>query len=167
MMARRSSQLIAAYSRARPDQLPELLAEQLVENPRCPVTRYLLGCHCLDRGRTATAVRHMMVAHHVDPQLESAALLVFAGLNWINCRGASLLPVLLNTWDEFRRPEFDRQPRERRLLGAFAEEDPGLERVSMLARRLWRLPIRTLRAQIRSAVVSKDTGLYSLLSAPA
>ena len=107
-----------------------------------------------------------MVAHHALPQLESAALLVFAGLNWVAQRGSSLLPVLLATWEEFRRPEFDRQREERLLLDAFAQPDPGLTQVSPLARRLWRLPVQTLRAQIREAIVSRDVGLYPLLTIP-
>ena len=130
------------------------------------MTRYLLACHCFDRGRSAAAVRHMMVAHHAEPQFESAALLVFAGLNWVSRRGAVLLPVLLDTWEEFRRPEFDRRPRERTLLDAFARPEPDLHELSPLAPRLWRLPIHTLRAQIRQAALTRDAGLYPLLTAP-
>ncbi len=109
----------------------------------------------------------MMVAHHVEPRLQSAALLVFSGLNWVSRRGTVLLPVLLETWEEFRRPEFDHLPRERVLLDAFAEPDPGLNLVAPLARRLWRLPIRTLRAQIREAILSRDAALYPQLTASA
>jgi hypothetical protein len=75
--------------------------------------------------------------------------------------------VLLATWEEFRRPEFDRLAKERLLLDAFAEPDPGLSHMPVLARRLWRLPIRTLRTQIHQAVLSRDAGLYPLLAAPA
>lgn len=109
----------------------------------------------------------MMIAHHAEPQLESAALLVFAGLNWIGRRGQMLLPVLLETWDEFRRPEFDRRPRERALLDAWTEAAPAGRELSPLARRLWRLPIHTLRAQLRQAVMTRDEALYELLAAPA
>ncbi len=167
MTRRRLAQKVAAYARCPADRLAAQLEAGLAAEPRCPVTRYLLACHCFDHGRSALAVRHMMTAHHAEPQLESAALLAFAGLNWIGQRGAALLPVLLETWEEFHRPEFDRRPKERLLLDAFAERDPGLESVSPLARRLWRLPIQTLRAQIRSAVLSRDAGLYRLLAATA
>jgi hypothetical protein len=109
----------------------------------------------------------MMIAHHAQPDFESAALLVFAGLNWIGRRGAPLLPVLLDTWEEFRRPQFDRYPQERMLLDAFAEPAVGLERVSPLAQRLWRLPIAALRSQIHEALLSRDAELHPLLTAPA
>ena len=167
MHRRQLAALADQYARNPPERLGTLLAERLARAPRCPVTRYLLGCQCFDRGRSAAGVRHMMVAHHAEPQLQSAALLVFAGLNWGGRAGTALLPVLLDTWEEFRRPEFDRLPRERVLLDAFAEPDPGLAQMPPLARRLWRLPIRTLRAQIRTAIVSRDAGLYPLLTAPA
>ncbi|MCH8805282.1 MAG: hypothetical protein IH986_04260 [Planctomycetes bacterium] len=158
---------IAVFARCPADEMFERLRERAEQSPRCPVTRYLLACQCFERGRSALAVRHMMVAHHVEPDYQSAALLVFAGLNWVSRRGSALLPVLLDTWEEFRRPEFDRHRKERALLDAFAEPEPGLERVSPLARRLWRLPIRTLRAQIREAVLSRDGERYPLLTATA
>lgn len=163
----RFADLLQRYAQTPGDRLTTLLEERLLVEPRCAVTRYLLGCQCFDRGRSATAVRHLMIAHHVDVQLQSAALLVFAGLNWVSRRGAQLLPVLLETWEEFRRPDFDRLRRERALLDAFAEPDPGLELMPPLARRLWRLPILTLRSQIRAAVLSRDAGLYPLLATPA
>jgi len=161
------SKRAALFARARAEGLPALLEAEAAACPACPVVRYLLGCLCLDRGRVALSVRHFMTAHHAEPRLQSAALLAFAGLNGVERRGAPLLPVLLDTWDEFRRPEFDRTWPERTLLDAFAEPDPGLVHVAPLARRLWRLPIRTLRAQIREAIVSRDAGLYPLLTAPA
>lgn len=143
------------------------LQRRVRESPRCAVCRYLLGCELLDQGHTATAVRHMMVAHHVQPALESAALLVFAGLDCVSRSGVLLLPALLDTWEEFRRPEFDRTRLERALLDSFDEPLPGVVGISSLARRLWRLPIRTLRAQIRSAVSSQDAAHYPMLLAPA
>ncbi|MGD8450629.1 MAG: hypothetical protein PVJ57_02325 [Phycisphaerae bacterium] len=165
MQRRRLASTISLYARCAPERLAERLAAGLADNPRCAVTRYLLACQCFDRGRSAQAVRHMMVAHHAQPQFESAALLVFAGLNWIPRRGSALLPVLLETWEEFRRPEFDRLRLERTLLDAFAEPQPGLQQVSPLARALWRLPIQTLRAQIREAILSRDADLCRLLTA--
>lgn len=160
-------QTVNRYAGIRPEDLPEQLAAAVAAQPACPVARYLLGCHCLEHGRPATAVRHLMVAHHADVQLASAALLVFAGLNWGLRANEALLPVLLATWDEFRRPEFDCSRHERMLFDAFAEPDPGAMQVAPLARRLWRLPLRTLRAEIRAAVLSRDAGLYPLLTSPA
>ena len=167
MYYRRLAKIIESYARCPAEQLAERFEARLRIDARCPVTHYLLACQCLDRGCSALAVRHMMIAHHAQPRYESAALLVFAGLNWVGQRGSALLPVLLETWEEFRRPEFDRHRCERVLLDAFAEPEPGLEHVAPLARRLWRLPIQTLRAQIRQAIVSRDAGLYPLLTAPA
>ncbi len=161
------SQRVTQFAHARAESLPALLEAEVAVRPGCPITRYLLGCLGLERGRVALAVRHFMIAHHAEPRLQSAALLAFAGLNGVERRSAPLLPVLLETWDEFRRPEFDRTRPERTLLDAFAEPDPGLVHVAPLARRLWRLPIRTLRAQIREAIISRDAGLYPLLTAPA
>ena len=143
------------------------LRERMQQRPRCGVVRYLLGCELLDQGLPATAVRQMMVAHHVEPALESAALLVFAGLDCVSRNGALLLPALLDTWEEFRRPEFDRTRKERALLDAFDEPLTGVSGLSPLARRLWRLPIRTLRAQIRAAITSANATQYPMLVAPA
>jgi hypothetical protein len=159
--------IAAAHSQRSTPDFVEWLGQRLESLPGCPVANYLLGCHCFDRGRGAQAVRHMMTAHHAEPTLESAALLVFSGLNWISPGAAGLLPVLLDTWEEFRRPEFDRNRRERRLLDIFADSDAELNGVSPLARRLWRLPIRTLRAQIREAVLSPGSQQYALLLTPA
>lgn len=166
MMQRRVAEWAQRYAGLSSDELCALAVQRLETEPRCAVTRYVLACACFDRGRSATAVRHLMIAHHADPHLQSAALLTFAGLNWVSRRGDQLLPVVLETWEEFRRPEFDRCPRERVLLNAFAASDPGLAQLPALAQRLWRLPIRTLRAQIRQAILTRDSGLYPLLSAP-
>jgi len=161
------NEIVAAQGQRSATEFVRWLEERLQSEPRCPITCYVLACHCFDRGRCAQAVRHMMTAHHAEPAFESAALLVFAGLNWVSRRGAALLPVLLDTWEEFRRPEFDRHRQERRLLDAFAQRREELNGVSALARRLWRLPIRTLRAQIREAVLSPNAEQYPLLLAPA
>jgi hypothetical protein len=137
------------------------------EAPRCCVGRYLLACELLDQGLPAAGVRQLMVAHHVAPGLESAALLVFAGLDCVSRSGTLLLPALLDTWEEFRRPEFDRTRMERALLDAFDEPLTGVSGLSPLARRLWRLPVRTLRVQIRAALLSEDATHYPMLLAPA
>lgn len=104
----------------------------------------------------------MMVAHHSEPAFESAALLVFAGLKTTSRRGPLLLATLLETWEEFQRPEFDRTRRERQLLDAFAESDSGIGAVPSLVRRLWRLPIRSLRSQIADAA-RQPTGFPATL----
>lgn len=133
----------------------------------CPIARYLIACDLLEHGRVATAVRHYMIAHHAEPDVESAALLVFAGLNWLGRRSDPLLAVLLDTWEEFRRPEFDRREKERLLLDAFAETTPPPSGLSPLARRLYRLPLPSLRAELRQACARPDAGGYPLLVTPA
>ena len=167
MDIRTVNKIVTAHAEYSAAQFAAWLRRRLEIEPRCPVTHYLLACHDFDRRRCAQAVRHMMIAHHAEPALESAALLVFAGLNWVNRPATELLPVLLDTWEEFRRPEFDRQDKERRLLDAFAGPRDELNGVSPLARRLRRLPIRTLRAQIREAVLTPSAGQYPLLLATA
>ena len=167
MTGRRIQDLARQYAPQDYERLAEALEQRLAAEPACPVARYLLACWCIDHGQPATAVRHLMTAHHAEPQFQSAALLAFAGLNWVSRRNAPLLPVLLETWEEFRRPAFDQLPRERALLDAFAAPDPGLAQLPSLAGRLWRLPIHVLRGQIRAAVLSRDAGLYPLLATPA
>jgi hypothetical protein len=134
------------------DEMDALLKARLRDAPRCPIARYLAGCRSFDRGLPASGVRHMMVAHHADPGLESAALLVFAGLHACQDPSEPLLSVVLDTWEEFRRPEFDRCRRERHLLDAFAQPFPAAAEASSLARRLWRLPLRALRRQLAEAL---------------
>ena len=165
MTRRQAGELARQYAQAPAEELPAALHRRLAAQPRCPVARYLLGCHCFDHGLPATGVQHFMIAHHAEVQLQSAALLAFAGLTWVGRSGAPLLPVLLDTWEEFRRPEFDRHPIEQALLNAFAAPDPELAQLPDLARRLWRLPFATLREQIRQAVLSRDADVYPLLLA--
>lgn len=167
MNQRHLAEIATRLARVGPDQRSADLRRRLAAEPRCPVARYLLACECFDRGRPALAVRHLMVAHHSEPRLQSAALLVFAGLNWIARWGTPLLPVLLDTWEEFRRPAFDVTAFERRLLDAFHEPDPGLAEAAPLAQRLWRLPIRRLRAEIEAALASRDANVCAHLTAPA
>ncbi len=166
MTRRQAGDLARQYARTPAEELATALTRRLDAQPRCPIARYLLGCHCFDRGRPATGVQHFMIAHHAEVQLQSAALLAFAGLSWVSRPGAPLLPVLLATWEEFRRPEFDRRPVERALFDTFSAPDPGLDQLPTLARRLWRLPVATLREQIRQAVLSRDAGVYRLLATP-
>jgi hypothetical protein len=128
----------------------------LKDSPRCAVTRFLAGCEAFDAESPAIAVRHMMVAHHSQPQLQAAALLVFAGLSRVQHTDQPLLSTLLETWEEFRRPAFDQTPAEQALLDCFTEPEPMWDNVSSLARRLWRLPIRTLREQIRDVAADPE-----------
>jgi hypothetical protein len=167
MNRRRVAEMAQRYARCSADELGARLEQQLRGDPRCPVTRYVAGCWSFDAGRPATAVEHLMIAHHAEPELESAALLVFAGLNWVSRPSVPLLPVLLQTWEEFRRPEFDRSAKERALLDAFSAGAAGQPDQPVLTRRLWRVPIALLRAQLQAAVQARDTEWYALLTAPA
>lgn len=157
-------QRLRQCSLARPDELGRAIDERLRQEPSCAVARYLSGCREFDRGRVASGVREMMIAQHADAGLESAALLVFSGLAAGSRGKVPLLAVLLETWDEFRRPSFDRTRSERSLLDLLAEPAEFSVGSSSLAGRLWRLPILTLRNQIRDAVGSQGES-YPLLSA--
>lgn len=158
---------LAWSSALPPAALSAALPRRLQTHPRCAATRYMAGCLDFDAQRPASAVRHMMIAQHAEPQLKSAALLVFAGMNWIGRREVRFLAVLLDTWEEFRRPEFDVHPREQSLLDRF-DERPGLPAdAPRLARKLWRLPIQGLREQLRLAVATRDVQLCSILAASA
>jgi len=167
MISRRYKQWVDALSTAPVEERRRRCEARLQDDARCPIARYVLACADFDRGRPASAVRSMMIAHHSDPALESAALLVFAGLNWIEKRNQPLLEVLVATWEEFRRPEFNRTPRERLLLDAFAEPAEGLSGVSPLARRLWRLPLSGVRDQLRDVAARQNAVEYPLLLATA
>lgn len=157
-------QQLRLCSLARPEEFGRAIDDRLRQEPDCAVARYLSGCREFDRGCAARGVREMMIAQHIDAGLESAALLVFSGLAVVSRGNVPLLAVLLDTWDEFRRPVFDRTRSERALFDLFAEPAEFSFGSSSLAGRLWRLPIRTLRTQIREAVGSQG-GSYSLLSA--
>jgi hypothetical protein len=167
MISRRYKQWVAALSVSPAEERRRRSEARLRDDPRCPIARYVLACADFDSGRPASAVRSMMIAHHSDPALQSAALLVFAGLNWIEKRNRPLLDVLVATWEEFRRPQFDRTPREKLLLDAFAEPAEGLQGVSPLARGLWRLPLRAVREQLRDVAARHDAVEYPLLLATA
>jgi len=158
---------VESYAGTPRDQWAERCAQTLQRHPWCPVSRYLAACCEFDRGRAAVAVRHMMIAHHAEPALESAALLVFAGLSWVEQLHRPLVDVLVETWEEFRRPQFDRTRKERLLLDALAPAEPGPQRVSPLARALWRLPLETLRSQLRRLAAERDRAEHPLLLAPA
>lgn len=134
------------------------LTQRLSRFPRCPVARYLAGCRCFDLNLPAHATRNFMIAQHVEPQFESAALLVFTGLAWISQREASLLDTLIRTWHEYRRMPFDRTPREQRLLNILAAgHDPEPPGESALAR-FGRLPIRAIRDELRRRAASNRGG---------
>lgn len=141
------------------------LALRLGRHPRCPVARYVAGCRCFDLGLPAHATRNFMIAHHAEPQFESAALLAFTGLAWISRRDVTLLDALIGTWEEYRRPAFDRSPREQRLLDGFRldtrAETAGQGELS----RFWRLPIRTVHHELRARAASNDDGGSDTISA--
>lgn len=140
------------------------IAERLRQTPRCPVARYVAGCRSFDADRPATAVRHLMIAQHAEPQLESAGLLVFSGLAWISDRSRTLLDTVVRTWIEYRRMPFDRTPRERRLLDALRIPLTGDEAASTTVpaaqieelERFLRLPIRRLHADLLPSAASKN-----------
>jgi hypothetical protein len=133
------------------EALSERLAEGLAADPRCPVTRYLLGCQAFDQDRPATGTRHLMIAYHAEPDLQSAALLVFTGLVWGDEPDAPLLTVLERTYELFRRPPFDETPTERLLLDAFPPGPALRAALPEALCRFSRLPLASLRGQLATA----------------
>ena len=162
---RRLAAILDSYTQLGCDARRTAVRARLAIEPRCAASQFLAGCLDIEDGRPASAVRHFMVARHVEWQLQSAALLVFAGLNVIDRPREPMLRVLLDTWEEFRRPQFDVYRKERSLLDRFHEPEPNLGALPPLARKLWRLPIAPLRMQIREAVDNRDAVLYPLLAA--
>lgn len=156
-----------ALAPLRGTALLQAIGRRLGREPRCPVARYVLGCLALDGSDPGAAARQMMIAYHADARLSSAALLAFTGLAWVSRPGLPLLHVLLETWEEYRRPTIDRTRAERALLDAFRVAEPAGLRDDVLARRLWRLPIRALRAQLADAVAARSAEVWSILSLPA
>jgi hypothetical protein len=163
MVWNRTGKLLQRYHTAEPAQLRGMVAAQLEQTPTCGLSRYLLGCLSVDAGQVALGTRHFMIAHHQEPQYRSAALLVFTGLAWSRRTTDAFLPVLLDTWEEFRHPAFDIEPREQALFDAFGETFPGDARATPLAARLWRLPIRTLRTALREALAHVDQAPLTIL----
>lgn len=153
--------MITAERPASWSALPELAApgedrharllERLAQTPRCPLTRYLIGCDAWDRDRPASATRHFMIAYHAEPRLASAALLVFAGLVYFSRSDQSLLHAIEQAWGDFRRPEFDVSLRERRLLDALDAPPPSGPPARVEYASFWRLPIARLRGELRAA----------------
>lgn len=167
MKTRAMAELAASLAEYRGAALVERLRTRLTMEPRCPVGRYVMGCEWLERASPAPAARHFMIAFHAEPRFRSAALLAFAGLSWVSRPGCALLRVLIDTWEEYRRPEFDRDRTEIMFLNAFGADEPPELRGDVFARRLWRLPIRTLRAQVADAVAARNADLWPILSLPA
>ncbi|MGE3182832.1 MAG: hypothetical protein AB7N71_14470 [Phycisphaerae bacterium] len=121
-MMDRIRSVIRKYQQCGDAQRDEFLAARLAVEPQCAVTRYLAGCRAFDAKRPGIGVRHMMIARHAEPRFASAALLVFAGLNWIDRPSEPTLLVLYDTWVEFRKPAFGKHRKERLLLSLLVEK---------------------------------------------
>lgn len=166
MSARQLQSAVTAYS-AGPRGARVARLVELVDSDNCPLARYLLGCALFDDRQHAHATQCMMVAHHQEPRLESAALLAFTGLLACERPEDDLLDLALAAWREFHQPEFDRTGLERRLLDAVAapELPAGL---SLLGVRLHRLPIDHLRQGLADSVVLRaDRHLEIYATGPA
>jgi hypothetical protein len=133
------------------------IAAVLAGAPGCGLTRYVAACRCLDDGLPAAAARHFMLAHHAECELESASLLAFACLLHSGKRSQPFIETLRTTWEEFRRPAFDRTPTETAILDALADASRPAGLAAPLAE-FWRLPSRVLREQIRSQAAATIRG---------
>lgn len=167
MKPRALAELALTLAPLRGPALIRALRQRLAQQPRCPVARYVMACDLLDRSEPAPAARHLMIAYHAEPRFASAALLAFASLAWVSRPASQLLHVLLDTWAEFHRPVFDQTRAETAFLDAFREPEPPALSGDLFARRLWRLPIRSLRAQVADAVAARIAEFWPILSQPA
>jgi hypothetical protein len=132
-----------------PDQCRQKLLQAAEAHPENGLVWYLLGMSHLAAGDVSRAVRAFQVSYHRQPAFETAALLVFAGQDLPSNDVDQLLPRVVETWQEMRRPRLERDPRERRLLDRLRLDQGAPPDVSSrLARTLWRLPLPQLREQL-------------------
>lgn len=156
MSTRHWQRAIAEFLAVPAGQRTAPLTRLLADDGEAPVTRFLLGCAWLDEGRPASAAQCMMIAHHQEPRLQSAALLAFAGLLWCSRPEDGLLSVVVDAWLEFHQPEFDVTPAERRLLDQCSSPGWAARGASVLAGRLRRLPVERLRRELDQAFVLRE-----------
>ncbi len=159
--------LLQRYRSLSREELAQAIEVRLFEQPRCAASRYLAGCLAFDDGRRAIAVRHWMIAQHAEPQFQSAALLVFTGLNAIARPADSVWSLLRSTYAEFREPTFGERPKEQLLFAAFEEPPPPAVSSDPQTAHFWRLPLHSLRAELRQLAVAAAPLPAGLLGATA
>ena len=87
---------------------------------------YLLACLHARRGEFALAARLFGMAHHVDPDLTSAALLTFTCLKAAAAPALDQVkpgPILAQTWDEMNRPPLGESALEQTIWRALDPAD--------------------------------------------
>ena len=128
---------------------------------------YALGCAWLNARNPEAATRAFQLACHAHPGLDSAVLLAFACLRMRGPDMPRLLPILLETYEEIRRPSIPGSAWERlflRELGAPGADPPGL---APLARALRMIPVECIGQQMADAVARRPAWAAPLLAGPA
>lgn len=116
----------------------EMLEEAARREPRSASAWYLLGSVACRQGDRAASARCFGMAHHIEPDLPSAALLAFACLKSATQRADQPLrwpQTLATTWAEMGKPALAESRYERdvwRLLGA-ADAPPALSPLGLAA----------------------------------
>jgi hypothetical protein len=125
---------------------------------------YALGCALLDARNPEEATRAFQLACHAHPGLESAVLLAFACLRIRGADMPRMLPILLETYEETKRPAIPGSAWERVLLRELRAPDADRCGASPPAQSLGLLPIDCLRKQIADAVADRPAWAGPLLA---
>src|SRR5262249_53214968 len=120
------------------DNREESLRRIVAIDPKSSAAWYFLGCLRCRAGDFATAARLFGMAHHVDAELPSAALLTFSCLKAEANRGHAMdswLQELAITWQEMRRPELGISTIENDLFETLrpGQPEPGLSTLGRMA----------------------------------
>ena len=137
----RTRRAISGWQTAAVEDRVKVLEALVAEDYRAATAWYLLGCLAARRHDFATAARLFGMAHHVDADLTSAAVLTFACLKAAgdpraDDRAASR--ALAQTWSEMRKPMVGQSALEQTVLRVIqpgepaASDRPPLERLAAL-----------------------------------
>ncbi len=135
----RTRRAIAAWQDAALDRRAEALEGLIAEDYRVAAAWYLLGCLNARRRDFAMAARLFGMAHHVDADLTSAAVLTFACLKAAgrpNADERAATNALAQTWSEMRKPMVGHSALDQTVLNVIEPADragstrPPLERLA-------------------------------------
>lgn len=116
-------------------------------------TWYLAGVQALRAGRVREAARAFGIAHHADFELVSAALLTFAGLKASSGGVADVVPLIVATWREMKRPALGETHVDGLMLGAITQTAPPMPRGgSALAALIWGVTNEAERRRLQELI---------------
>lgn len=142
---------IEAFRASPAGQRCENLSRLIDSSPDNAFVWYLLACDHLRAGRVALAARAFGLAYHADARLESAALMTFACLKASSQPAEALVPRLIETWHELRRPAIGQRAVEEPLLTCLAATTRDAPRLSSLGRLAWLTASPLVQSQIEQA----------------